>query len=249
MQKRISPKTKFYIGLIMSLAAIAAVVNYQYYKESYLPSLPKFRPGAEEKDYVRVFTDIYATNEWEDGSGLGSNPVHARPYMVLLQDLLFDPRITTIVDIGCGDWQIMRNMTLPQGKSYVGYDVVENLIETNKQAYTRDNVHFEHTLGLQDLAQKNVSGDLLIMKDVMQHWPIEEIQYFIKNILPRFKYAIITNQYEPNKRGHNKDKQMGPVHSIGLLESPFKLRYAIQLMEYDGPDHKQVIFYQNPNLQ
>jgi len=29
----------------------------------------------------------------------------------------------------------------------------------------------------------------------MQHWPSPEIDYFIDNILPKFKYALLTNDY------------------------------------------------------
>lgn len=246
MFTRISLKAKIYAIAILSLSVSAALINYKHYKSTHT-SGAVYRKGTK-KDFVKVFTDIYITNEWGQGSGLGSNPENAKPYMVLLQEMLFDPEYTTIVDVGCGDWQLMRNITVPEDKIYTGYDVVEQVIEANVRAYTRDNIHFEHTTSLQDLKEKNISGDLLIIKDVMQHWPIAEIQYFIKNILPRFKYALITNQYDPEHYTHNKDKQMGPVHSVGLLEPPFKLKHAKQLLQYYGPDHKQVLFFENPNL-
>ena len=37
------------------------------------------------------------------------------------------------------------------------------------------------------------SGDLILIKDVMQHWPNHIIDYFLKTIVPRFKYALLTN--------------------------------------------------------
>ena len=37
------------------------------------------------------------------------------------------------------------------------------------------------------------SGDLIIIKDVMQHWPNKEVSYFLETVLPRFKYGLLTN--------------------------------------------------------
>lgn len=42
---------------------------------------------------------------------------------------------------------------------------------------------------------KDIQGDLLISKDVQQHWPNAEVNYFFDTIVPKFKYAILTNDY------------------------------------------------------
>lgn len=51
------------------------------------------------------FEEIYATNEWGHGSGEGSLPVHTRGYVAFLQAFLAEKNITSVVDMGCGDWQ------------------------------------------------------------------------------------------------------------------------------------------------
>jgi hypothetical protein len=48
--------------------------------------------------------------------------------------------------------------------------------------------------GLRDV---NETGDLLIVRDVMMHWPASEIHYFVDNILPRFRYGLLTNDFTP----------------------------------------------------
>ena len=45
------------------------------------------------------------------------------------------------------------------------------------------------------------SGDLIIIKDVMQHWPNKEVDYFLKTIVPRFKYALLTNDMTNGTQG------------------------------------------------
>ncbi|HSX20388.1 MAG TPA: class I SAM-dependent methyltransferase [Gammaproteobacteria bacterium] len=232
------------IAAILLLLIVIVLFNY----ERLYVAIEQNRPGVQDKHYVQVFSEIYATDEWQGGSGPGSNPQNAAPYMTLLQQYFYDPRFNVIVDLGCGDWQIMRNIQIPDGKKYLGFDVVPSVIETNERQFTKSNVGFYHITGLRAFKAKNISGDLLIVKDVMQHWPFSEIEYFIMKILPNFKYALITNQYEINDPLHNRDMPMGPYHSLGLLGPPFNLRHATPIMEYDGPDHKQVLLYVNPSL-
>ena len=37
------------------------------------------------------------------------------------------------------------------------------------------------------------SGDLLITKEVIHHWPNKEVDYYFKTIVPRFKYVLLQN--------------------------------------------------------
>lgn len=248
MVKRLKFRTKVYVSLLVMAAIAAATVNYRYYQRT-VNAIPGYvtLPGAKENDYVKVFSYIYEHDFWNGGSGPGSDPSNAGRYIALLQEYFNDPRFNTIVDLGCGDWQIMRNISIPINKSYLGFDVVPSIVEANRAEFTTDNVHFYHTKSLREFVDLNVSGDLLVIKDVMQHWPHDEIQYFLENVLPRFKYALITNQYDTTKLHHNKAVVLGPEHSLGLIDPPYNLQAAL-VLEYDGPDHKQVLFYTNPNL-
>jgi hypothetical protein len=93
------------------------------------------------------------------------------------------------VEIGFGDWEIMQHILL-EHKTYIGYEVVEQI--KRESAY-----HLEYRIvkGLRDV---NETGDLLIVRDVMMHWPASEVLYFVDNILPRYRYALLTNDYTPD---------------------------------------------------
>ncbi len=69
--------------------------------------------------------------------------------------------------------------------------------------------------------------DLLIAKDILQHWPIDEIQYFIKKILPNFKYAIITHDFDNNP---NKDISLGNTTTIDLQAPHFNMTKNIKVL-------------------
>jgi hypothetical protein len=58
----------------------------------------------------------------------------------------------------------------------------------------------------------------------MMHWPSSEIDYFIKSILPRFKYALLTNDstegdYKDILPGNYRQINLEKIESITLIMS------------------------------
>jgi hypothetical protein len=43
------------------------------------------------------------------------------------------------------------------------------------------------------LSQVPPGGDLLLIKDVLQHLSNHSVQEFLEKVLPRYRYALITN--------------------------------------------------------
>ena len=58
-----------------------------------------------------IFESIYRTGGWNGvGSGPGSNPATNKELLWLLHKVLrYTPSIKTVLDIGCGDWQLMQH--------------------------------------------------------------------------------------------------------------------------------------------
>ena len=65
-----------------------------------------------------VFTKIYDQNLWYAGSGYGSNPAQAEPYLEKLQGFFDNHEFKTIIDLGCGDWRLMERIDIPDAISY-----------------------------------------------------------------------------------------------------------------------------------
>ncbi len=113
----------------------------------------------------QVFTNIYKKNIWNGGSGPGSKVENAGPFLNYLQNFIDTQEISTIVDIGCGDWELMKTIRIPDNIKYLGLDIVNHIIATNQKKYTRNNVKFETVDDIKNLAA--YKGDLLIIKDVL----------------------------------------------------------------------------------
>ncbi|HQU09178.1 MAG TPA: class I SAM-dependent methyltransferase [Opitutales bacterium] len=183
-------------------------------------------------EFQKVFSRIYASHEWNQGSSPGSHPLNTVQYRSLLQSFFYDSTIKTIVDLGCGDWQIMNLIDIPKNKQYIGLDVVDSVINENKKRYKAPNVNFTLTSGLLDDLPV---GDLLVVKDVLQHWSLKHIELFINQVLPRYPKTLLTHSYKsyiPScQANYNKDIPTGGYRPIDLADAPFDLSLK-KLLDY-----------------
>lgn len=205
----------------------------------------------QSKMYLTEFNRIYSEDLWEGrGSGAGSDPNHAQEYMNMLSSMLQEPKYKVVVDLGCGDWQMMQHISLAEHIQYHGYDVSTVVLERVKSQYSGKNIHFHHIKNFYDFVKLGVKGDLLIVKDVLQHLPNSDVNYFIYNILPNYRWALITNAMDVPEwdRKANVDIMIGSARPLLLLQEPFNLDNTEVLLQYNGPELKQVLLYTNPNF-
>lgn len=168
-----------------------------------------------------VFTRIHALNIWRCGSGEGSLPEHTKSYRRFLERFIRDRQIRSVVDYGCGDWQFSRLINW-DGVRYLGLDIVDSLIEHHLQTYRKDNITFEV------LARTPVEfpdAELIILKDVLQHWSHQSIRLFLLKII-RYKFALITNCVNPYGPTDNRDILDGDFRPLDLTRPPFSCEMA-----------------------
>ncbi|HRH32899.1 MAG TPA: methyltransferase [bacterium] len=164
-----------------------------------------------------IFTDIYKNKRWYKGSGSGSLAENTVVYRKFLQKYLLKNNIKTVVDLGCGDWQFSKLINW-SGIDYLGLDVVDFLIEDNNKNFATDHIHFKCIDGFEAPLP---SADLLIIKDVLQHWPTETIKKFLINIKDRYRFTLITNTLDG--KNINSDIKIGEARAIDLLREPFNI--------------------------
>lgn len=198
-----------------------------------------------------AFEDIYHSHNWGGGSrsGPGSDPEHTVSYINFVNGWLERHcDCKSIVELGCGDWATTRFIHLSQKHTYLGLDIVQSAITTNQERFQSDNVRFECS---DFLSNPPPPASLLLVKDVLQHLSNSGVKHFIQTILPRYRYAIITNdvrKYEESRRfwlfttrhelqEPNVDIADGSSRPLKLDVPPFELNvaekstYSVQLKQ------------------
>jgi hypothetical protein len=168
---------------------------------------------------MNVFEDIYERNLWGFGSGHGSLPRATKGYRIYLQKFLDLNGIKSVVDYGCSDWQFSRYLDW-SNINYIGIETVKKLVITNSEKFGSSTIRFEES---PNNLIKLPKADLLIVKDVLQHLSHDDIKKFIKYALPKYKFALITNNVIPKMR-LNINISTGEFRPLDLRKNPFNLK-------------------------
>lgn len=171
-----------------------------------------------------AFETIYRDNAWWNGSGEGSALASNRAYIAFLEGFMKEQGVKTVVDLGCGDWQFSSHVDW-SGVDYTGLDLVESVIARNTREFSRPNVRFHRFSG--DWAELP-DADLLIAKDVLQHWSNATIRDFLPT-LGRYRHALITNCVGLDGAPDNADIADGSFRCLDIRRAPFNVAASEKL--------------------
>jgi len=177
-----------------------------------------------------TFGDIYESAAWGGGSGEGSRAAATDVYRTIVERLARAADVRSVVDAGCGDWEFSQLIDWGD-VSYLGLDVVPELVARNREAFARPGVEFQCA----DFhAERPPPADLLLCKDVLQHWPVAWIQRFLRVTRGRYRYLLLTNDIASTRPSHprNSDIELGDWRPVDLEAPVFGLRAAWRL-DYD----------------
>jgi len=152
-----------------------------------------------------LFTNIYESKAWggsistefEGSSGSGSEvDVNKTTYIPFLKTFIRENRITSVVDLGCGDFRCGPHIYDDLDVSYVGYDTYEKVITCHKKTFFDSKKYTFHHHDFSSHPEAIVGADLCILKDVLQHWEHFEDIYRVLDYITtskKFKYILIVN--------------------------------------------------------
>lgn len=190
-----------------------------------------------------VFTHIYEKSIWgtnynnyyKGSSGYGSSINYNKDtYIPFLKKFIIENDIKTIVDLGCGDFicgpYIYSDLS---DIKYKGYDTYKKIIEFNSTQYPKSKFEFIH-LDFYNKKEEIEEGDLCILKDVLQHWPLEYIYNFLDYLVKskKFKKILICN-CSINQTEDNTDINIGNWRHLNSNYLPLKKYKAKKIYEYD----------------
>jgi SAM-dependent methyltransferase len=173
----------------------------------------------EREDAGRIFGHIYEQDHWDGGSGVGSAPDATEPYRTVLAQMLPAADIRSVVDVGCGDWQL-GSLVDWSAVEYLGLDVVPAVVERNRSRFAKPGVRFEQ---LDARLESPPAADLLLAKDVLQHWSNADAAAFLRTNLGRYRYCLITNDVESTHwdGAVNHDVLLGEWRTMDVEAQPF----------------------------
>tara|TARA_Y100000389_G_scaffold200737_1_gene241822 strand:- start:45 stop:761 length:717 start_codon:yes stop_codon:yes gene_type:complete len=206
-------------------------INY-WLRKIYTSSLYQKLPIKKNKLKKLVFTSIYKSNHWvqkDDNltkeslsiSGHGSN-LNTKQYFNLEKNftkLIDDYKIESILDMPCGDFLWLHEIIKEKNIDYLGIDIVEDLIDSNKTRYKKKNFNFISSDILNFETDKKF--DLIVIRDLFIHIKNSDISRIIQNIKKMNFNFIALNSYTNEK---NKDVITGQHRKVNLLIEPFNLK-------------------------
>lgn len=150
-----------------------------------------------------IFTNIYETkmwgnnniNDYSGSSGNGSDiEFNKDSYIPFLKKFIINNKINSVVDLGCGDFRCGKLIYDDIDIKYVGYDTYKKVVDYNSKNCLPPKYSFIH-LDFFNKKELIVDSELCILKDVLQHWKMEEIYLFLDYLIEhkKFKYILICN--------------------------------------------------------
>ena len=184
-----------------------------------------------------IFDKIYLDGIWgkdklgRSTSGSGSHNINVvEPYLNAVKTIIKTIDCTTMVDLGCGDFNVGKNF-IDDCNKYVACDISNIILERNKQNHQYSNIEFNQINIAKDELPK---GDLAFVRQVLQHLSNREIKKFSDylNKVKPYQHLLITEGL-PFEKGFkpNIDKPSGSDTRF-LLNSGVELHKEPFLLEY-----------------
>lgn len=168
---------------------------------------------------AKQFIKFSETTDDESSSGPGSSIANTVEVRNLIQKVIVDYGVKSILDLGCGDWNWFKLIDL-NGIEYEGWDAGQEMIIANQLHFGRDNVNFK-TYDI--ILSEYPDVDLIICRDVLFHLPMSLAYKVIRKSKLACKYFISTSFREvPQNKGIGINNEWG-YYPINLNITPFNL--------------------------
>jgi len=163
-----------------------------------------------------IFDNIIKKKKWtQHPCGPGSTLQYTEHLRKNLSNVLDEYDINSMLDIPCGDFSWMSTINFPSGFTYIGADIVSDMILNVQIKYP----HFKF-IRLDITKDKLPTADLFFIRDCLLHFSFNDIRSAFQNIIKSNpKYIMTSNWFE----GYNnfQDINTGNGRTLNFLESPF----------------------------
>ena len=197
-----------------------------------------------------IFEKIYRDNAWageESCSGPGSTVFRTRLLRPALTQFLKELRISSMLDVPCGDFNWMRLTELP-GISYIGADIVSRIVDQNTERYADASRRF---VCLDMTVDPLPTADLILCRDGLVHLSYQDIDATLRQMRRSGARYLLATTFEAHPV--NEDIATGGWRPLNLRKPPFSFPAPIRTL-WDGPrpdgtwPDKMLALYELPDL-
>jgi len=219
--------------LIMETLKMQNIVKiFEYYRKfgikasiskvrSYVISLFKWRRILKIKSLEGRFTEIFESNAWGDPfsvSGTGSSLDATERLRSELPGVFEELKITSIFDAPCGDFHWMKLIINSSQISYIGADIVTQLVDSNNVKYSSNNISFKKL----DITKGDFpKADLMFCRDCLFHLSYSDITKLLVNFVNSDINYLMTTTHVNLTAFDNIDIASGDYRKIDLFSAPF----------------------------
>jgi len=176
----------------------------------------------------QVFTDIYRRNRWqgsESRSGEGSSLQQTATLISQLPQVLERHKLTSMLDIPCGDFHWMSQVSLG-GVDYVGADIVPDVIAANSDNYAGAGRKFR----VIDLCKGPLPrADLVFCRDCMVHLPFDILFSAVAQIRSSGATWLMATTFPATME--NRDIALGDFRPLNLQLAPLYFPTPVELVD------------------
>jgi hypothetical protein len=182
--------------------------------------------NADGRSAREIFSEIYRKNYWgnvDSKSGAGSDLPQTAEVRRFLPLLIEELGIQNMLDIPCGDWHWMKEVSLDV--DYTGADIVAELVAQNQSKYG-DARHRFVTLDL--MTDELPKVDLVFSRDVLVHLSFNDIFQALRNLQRSGSEYLLTTTF--TRRKANSDILTGQWRTLNLQMPPFNFGPPLRLL-------------------
>jgi hypothetical protein len=200
---------------------------------------------------IKQFNDIYENaiwgndnNEIYNGSSGGGSDVdfNIDTYVPFMKTFIEKNNILSVCDLGCGSAKLVEHIFDIFNIKYYGIDCYSKVILHNKIKFSEPKYTFTCFDFFTDIdCIPNV--DLIIMKDVLQHWKLNEVISFLEKLITskKCKYILICNcaHTQTSDRYVDEDGGLSAIfYPLNYFNAKILLTYhtkEVSLITVDNP--------------
>jgi hypothetical protein len=197
-----------------------------------------FQRRLKDRDARDVFVEIYERNMWESTesrSGIGSEAVATESIRAHLPLIFEKFHVKSMLDAPCGDFNWMRLVSLPPDMSYLGWDIVPQVIRGNSEKYANHQRRF----GVADMFVDSYPRvDLMMCRDCLFHFSHRDICRTLENFVASGTPYLLTTTHTQRDASTNTHIETGFFRRIDLFAEPFGFpRNALYRFDDHAPNH------------